>query len=125
MLHIGKSSAGWCFSLHIYPEYGIHTWGDWLKLIGRKWIVSEYHRRVSKAELIEIVTKRRFQDNREYYNSGKHPYYKSWNEFLLKNGAEEGPLNSIRAKAGREYSRTVSHPADKSVTYTYHDYEFS
>ena len=28
-LHIGKSSAGWCFSLHVIPEEGINTLDDW------------------------------------------------------------------------------------------------
>lgn len=30
-LHIGKSSAGWCFSLHIIPELGIRDLSDWTK----------------------------------------------------------------------------------------------
>lgn len=28
--HIGKSSVGWCFSVCIHPEFGIHTWEDWI-----------------------------------------------------------------------------------------------
>lgn len=28
-LHIGKSSAGWCFSLHVDPEQGINDLSDW------------------------------------------------------------------------------------------------
>jgi len=28
-LHIGKSSAGWCFALHVYPELGINDLKDW------------------------------------------------------------------------------------------------
>ena len=31
-LHIGKSSAGWCFALHIMPEDGISTLLDWCAL---------------------------------------------------------------------------------------------
>lgn len=27
--HIGKSSAGWVFMLHVYPEEGINTYEDW------------------------------------------------------------------------------------------------
>jgi hypothetical protein len=28
-LHIGKSSYGWCFALHVIPEMGIDDIGDW------------------------------------------------------------------------------------------------
>lgn len=28
-LHIGKSSAGWCFSLHVIPELGLNDWPEW------------------------------------------------------------------------------------------------
>ncbi len=28
-LHIGKSSSGWCFSLHVMPEDMINTLDDW------------------------------------------------------------------------------------------------
>jgi len=30
--HIGKSSAGWCFLLHVIPEEGINDLEDWKKL---------------------------------------------------------------------------------------------
>lgn len=29
-IHIGKSSAGWCFALRVYPEEGIRTLDDWM-----------------------------------------------------------------------------------------------
>ena len=32
VLHIGKSSSGWCFSLHVIPEQGINSLQDWVKL---------------------------------------------------------------------------------------------
>lgn len=30
-LHIGQSSAGWCFALHVIPELGINNLADWKK----------------------------------------------------------------------------------------------
>ena len=27
-MHLGKSSAGWCFSLHVYPELDLNDWFD-------------------------------------------------------------------------------------------------
>lgn len=31
-LHIGKSSAGWCFALHVIPERGIKDLDDWVRI---------------------------------------------------------------------------------------------
>ena len=32
-LHLGKSSQGWCFSLHLYPEDELSDWADiWERL---------------------------------------------------------------------------------------------
>ena len=50
--HIGKSSMGWCFSLHVYPADGIVTLDDWRA----KWasggaIFDEYGDRVSVPEM--------------------------------------------------------------------------
>lgn len=27
-MHLGKSSVGWCFSLHVYPELELNNWDD-------------------------------------------------------------------------------------------------
>ena len=27
-LHLGKSSYGWCFGLHVHPEIGLNDWPD-------------------------------------------------------------------------------------------------
>ena len=59
-IHIGRSSGGWCFSLHVYPEDGIHTLDDWKE----KWkvedsiIQDEYGHKIGIAEMIEVVTQR-------------------------------------------------------------------
>jgi len=65
-LHIGKSSGGWCFSLHVIPELGLNTYDDWMALIDRsktslkyEWtIVNEYRTEISKSELHKIITQR-------------------------------------------------------------------
>lgn len=58
--HIGKSSAGWCFSLHIYPDEGIKNWDDWKSYLlqGGMYILDEYGRDVPIAEMTTIITKR-------------------------------------------------------------------
>ena len=59
--HIGKSSAGWCFALHVYPEEGILTLENWIT----KWtadpqgvIRNEYEEVLSVEEMIEVITRR-------------------------------------------------------------------
>jgi len=59
-LHIGKSSGGWAFSLHVIPEDGIATLWDWQ----RKWaepgseIRNEYGDLISEEEMLAVVTVR-------------------------------------------------------------------
>ena len=86
-LHIGKSSAGWCFSLHVMPEESIHDLDDWRIL----WespgacIKDEYGRTVSIADMEEIITKRSWaklpRDGEAWYRM---------------NHAEPGPNNLAR-----------------------------
>ena len=60
--HIGKSSAGWCFSLRIYPEDGIHTLDDWKKFWEGKHIENEYGEAFSIKDMLVCITKRRRLD---------------------------------------------------------------
>ena len=58
--HIGKSSAGWCFSLHVIPEEGINDLEDWKKLWNRRGaeIGDEYGHNLTISEMLSIITKR-------------------------------------------------------------------
>lgn len=76
-LHIGKSSAGWVFALHVYPKEaspGVsffdqsNSWGitvddlpDWIKLFetGQYTIINEYGEHVSPSEMIKIISERK------------------------------------------------------------------
>lgn len=62
--HIGKSSGGWCFNLHIYPEKGIHTLEDWKALWNHDsvYIKDEYGSFIPKEELEETITERSWGD---------------------------------------------------------------
>jgi len=61
--HIGKSSAGWCFSLHVEPENGLCDLADW----ERKWsqpgahIRNEYATDIAPGEMLEIITARQWK----------------------------------------------------------------
>lgn len=57
-LHIGKSSAGWCFSLHVIPEEGLNSLDDWRIRWTKGRIFDEYGTEVSPDDLIERITER-------------------------------------------------------------------
>jgi hypothetical protein len=58
--HIGKSSWGWRFSLHVIPEDGINSLDDWKREWSKpnSFIENEYGERVSIDKLLDIITKR-------------------------------------------------------------------
>ena len=95
-LHIGKSSVGWCFSLHIYPEKDITTFDDWERVFcGRFWklgsnveIWDEYGTFITPDKMIDIITKRGYPTPPEV----------DWNS---ENDAIPGPNNLLRHKLGR------------------------
>ena len=59
-LHIGKSSAGWCFALHVDPDAGIHDLPDW----EARWakpgalIQDEYGRPITPEDMRLIIMAR-------------------------------------------------------------------
>lgn len=57
-LHIGKSSAGWMFSLNTHPDDGIETLDDWRAAWVSNPIRDEYHQNISAAEMERIITER-------------------------------------------------------------------
>jgi len=90
-LHIGKSSAGWCFSLHVDPESGIKDLPDWES----RWsmagavITTEYDEIVSVDEMRAIILARTWTGGTE------------WDEdYLAQNDAARGPLGLLRARIG-------------------------
>ncbi len=93
--HIGKSSGGWCFSLHVYPDEGIHTVRDWYKLLRRNknQIYDEYERDVTIDELMAVITDRSWGKREPgYVPSG----YRSLDHFYQSNHAMPGPNNLLR-----------------------------
>ena len=86
--HLGKSSGGWCFSLHVDPENGIHDLPDILTRFDNKGgrIVNEYGDVVSVTQFLEVVSERSWQDS---------PFPDGW---LEANHAVLGPRNIARHK---------------------------
>ena len=58
--HIGKSSAGWCFLLHVIPEEGINDLEGWEKLWYRPEaeIRDEYDVKITIQAMYSIITER-------------------------------------------------------------------
>lgn len=84
-LHIGKSSAGWCFALHVIPELGINNLDDWkAKWVGKK-IFDEYGDEVSHKAMISCITDRRWGCENTKFD-------------YLSNHAVPGPNNLVRSR---------------------------
>jgi hypothetical protein len=102
-LHIGKSSAGWCFSLHVMPDEGINTLDDWRRLWAAHgaYIRDEYDERVSIADMELIITARRCGWGDWNDTEWRPPYYENERDFHDKNQSERGPNGLLRHRIGR------------------------
>lgn len=88
--HIGKSSAGWCFALHVYPEEGINDLPDWTQLFASGRIVDEYENVVSPFEMLCRITVRAIKRNEQQRAPD--------DLFYMQNSAVPGPGNLARSK---------------------------
>jgi hypothetical protein len=98
-IHIGKSSYGWCFSLHVSPEDGIIDLLDWKKLfqIEDSFIQDEYGRKIHIKEMESIISER-ISDMAWDVRVWDIPpiLYKSEAEFHRINKSMRGPNNLAR-----------------------------
>ena len=94
-LHIGKSSMGWCFSLHVDPDENINSLDDWVKLFEYESIVDEYSTVISTADMLKTITER---EGKGF--DGTPGGYGSWGHFHARNNSEEGPNGLLRHKRG-------------------------
>jgi hypothetical protein len=100
-LHIGKSSSGWCFALHVIPEMGISTLNDWEGLFKRSRIFSEHGEEVPPDTMLNIITNRSWDvpfAAREF-----RPHYNNEVEFHRLNYSERGPNNLLRHKIDNKH----------------------
>lgn len=93
--HIGKSSCGWCFALHVYPDEGINDLFDWQRVWHGKIIIDEYGKIVSEEDILKIITIR----HSDKTNWDEKPYgYHSWDDFHRDNHSQQGPNGLVRSK---------------------------
>ena len=57
-LHIGKSNAGWHFSLHVYPELGLDDLAAWETYLQNEQIVDNYGKDIPLEFLLRIIKDR-------------------------------------------------------------------
>lgn len=91
--HIGKSSVGWCFSLHVDPDNGIICLQDVQDLWQDKVIRDEYDHVIPEKEMILIITDR---DRGEEWERSAPFGYSSWAQFHRDNHSEQGPNGLLR-----------------------------
>ena len=91
-MHIGKSSGGWHFALHVEPEQGIKDLDDWRKLFSAPAAVirDEYGKLVAIDEMIAIITDRKWLTKQKWTQ-------REYDE----NDAEPGLNNLVRSKIER------------------------
>lgn len=112
--HIGKSSLGWCFSLHVYPEEGILDWTDWLRVLDRGTIKNEYGDILTLQELAAVVENRSGKNNfdkplpKAYQDIGIWSY-RDWYDFHTKNHSEPGPNGLLRHNIGEACLACLRH----------------
>ena len=124
-IHIGKSSMGWHFGLCIYPEYGIDTLDDWIKLFRTSGniIVDEEDRELKTSEMLDRIEDRKQLEFEKYesedqyekavvdnYNNinktisiFKYKIYSNYDEILMENHACRG-LNGLWRRQKDQYT---------------------
>ena len=88
-IHIGKSSMGWCFALHVTEEIeSLTDWrGIWRSGVGS--IFTEYGSLVTADEMLRIITDR---------VGRRGPTFEDDQDFLDTNHAVLGPKGLLRSR---------------------------
>lgn len=89
-LHIGKSSGGWVFMLHIYPELGINNLDDWKSVFCDPYalIQDEYGKIKAPVRMLDWITNRSWGDGHACHPQSVYD----------QNHAEPGPNGLLRSK---------------------------
>jgi hypothetical protein len=101
LLHLGKSCAGWCFLLRVYPDRGINDLSDWLAMLrGSEYgepakIFTEYGQVVGYNDMVETITRR----------AGNHKIQPVYQDDMVC----LGPNNLLRYKECQGISLRVRH----------------
>lgn len=105
-LHLGKSSGGWNFALHVIPEKGLNDLADWVNYFSaeNRLIKNEYGATVSAKDMLLTIIERKGNISAETFVD---PFYKSLDELLEKNQAELTDKGLLRSKI--DDTRCIGH----------------
>jgi hypothetical protein len=100
-LHIGKSSGGWCFGLHVIPKEGINNYDDWKERWSRpgSLIRDEYGNAVTITEMKIIINERSGKNtdwDSKWWAGGGFMRYASESDFHRVNHSQRGPNFLLR-----------------------------
>jgi hypothetical protein len=100
-IHIGKSSYGWCFSLHVDSYEDINTLNDWQLRWSKpgSFIRNEYGDTIPIDEMLKIITERSHGTKKDWnidWWSGPCQHYTSEQHFHDSNCSERGPNFLLR-----------------------------
>ena len=109
-VHIGKSSGGWCFALHVYPFWvgnepgafaadSLEAWKHKFETEG-SYIEDEYGDLVSVESLLQSITQR----------SARNPDFEYPDSWYEENHAVPGPRGLARRKIDGDFC--VAHAPD-------------
>jgi len=78
-IHIGKSSFGWVFALHVIPEKNLNCLADWLTTIAEpgNLIEDEYGAQIPLSKFLKIIEREGY---RAIEKSDPIPDYAIWEE---------------------------------------------
>ena len=101
-LHIGKSSYGWTFALHVIPEYGLNDLPDWEEYwsLPNQQIEDEDGSPIAAADMRKIITERHGESWDTY---GWWAGYSDEADFHRLNYSERGPNNLLRRRLHEGY----------------------
>lgn len=104
-IHIGKSSAGWCFALQVFPDEPDKPQNleDWKRLFKSSDgdIFDEYGREIGSVEMLDAIANRAWEKSIEdLLKEDPMNLYRgaSLQQFLDQNQAELGPNNLLRSR---------------------------
>ena len=62
-IHIGKSSAGWAFGMHVDPDMGINNIDDWEERWEQpgSYIMNEYGEEITVNEMKDVIKNRTWE----------------------------------------------------------------
>jgi hypothetical protein len=101
-VHIGKSSAGWCFSLQVFEPYEDWTLDKWIERLngeGTK-IFDEYGAEYNTEEMLNVIQGRSWPCGTLGSQSYRDQGYRDEADFLEQNHAVRGPNNLLRHRIG-------------------------